>query len=152
VQHKIILVCGAPLLLLSVMAQSAAPGAAARIGRITVSQAWARPTPPAATVAAVYFSISNSGSQADRLEAVSSPIATKVELHESRNVQGVIEMREVTALECPAGATLRSEPGGLHVMLTGLNRPLTAGSAFSLALRFRDAGVLTLQVAVENRE
>jgi copper(I)-binding protein len=152
VRHKINLVCAAPLLMLSFMAQSAAPTADARIGKLTVSQAWARPTPPAASVAAVYFSITNSGSHADRLEAVSSAIAAKVELHENRNAQGIIEMREVTAVDCPAGATVRSEPGGLHVMLIGLNRPLTTGTAFSLALRFRDAGALTLQVAVENRE
>jgi copper(I)-binding protein len=152
VRHKIDLLCGAPLLILLCVAQTPAQSADARVGKLVVSQAWARPTPPAATVAAVYFSITNLGSQADRLEALSSPVAAKVDLHESRNAHGVIEMREVTAVECPAGATVHSAPGGLHVMLIGLNRPLTAGGAFVLALRFRDAGMLTLQVVVENRE
>jgi len=64
----------------------------------------------------------------------------------------VIEMRELPSVPCPAGATVNSEPGGLHVMLVGLNRPLMAGTTFPVTLRFRDAGVLTLQIPVANRE
>jgi len=144
--------CAASALLALFMAQSPAQTADARVGRLTVSHAWSRPTPPAAAVAAVYFSITNSGATADALVAVSTPIAAKVELHESRNVQGVIEMRELPSVPCPAGATVNSEPGGLHVMLVGLNRPLMAGTTFPVTLRFRDAGVLTLQIPVANRE
>jgi copper(I)-binding protein len=151
-RHKIGLMCGAPLLFLLLIAQSPSQTADARVAKLVVSQAWARPTPPAATAAAVYFSITNLGSQADRLEALSSPIAAKVELHESRNAQGVIQMREVTAVDCPAGATVVSAPGGLHAMLIGLDRPLAAGMVFPVSLRFRDAGNLTLQVAVLNHE
>jgi copper(I)-binding protein len=144
--------CVVSLLIPQFITQSVAQTAAARVGQLTVTQAWSRPTPPAATVGAVYFSISNMGSKADLLLAVSSPIAARVELHESRNVRGVLEMRELTSVPCPAGATVVSEPGGLHVMLIGLIRPLIAGTAFSLSLRFRDAGNLTLQIPVLNRE
>jgi periplasmic copper chaperone A len=142
----------AALLLLLLAAQSPAQTAAARVGQIAVTQAWSRPTPPAATVAAVYFSINNRGTKADQLVALSSPIAAKVILHQSRNEQGVVKMREMTALPCPAGATVMSEPGALHVMLIGLNRPLAAGMVFPLSLQFRDAGNLTVQVAVLNHE
>lgn len=142
----------AALLLAQFAARLPAQTAAARHGSLTISQAWSPATPPTATVAAVYFSINNAGSQADLLLALSSPIAARVELHESRDVRGVIEMRELSSLPCPAGATVVSKPGGLHVMLIGLNQPLTAGTAFPLALRFRDAGNLTLRIPVVNRE
>ena len=144
--------CAASLLLVQFAAQSPAQTAEAHRGPITISQAWSPATPPTATVAAVYFSVSNSGSQADLLLALSSPVAARVELHESRDAHGVLEMRELTSLPCPAGATVLSRPGGLHVMLIGLSRPLTAGTVFPLALRFRDAGTLTLQIPVVNRE
>jgi periplasmic copper chaperone A len=144
--------CAASLLLPQFMAPSLAQSPEARTGKLVVSQAWSRPTPPTASVAAVYFSINNGGGKADRLEALSSPIAAKVELHESRNQQGVLEMRELTSLSCPAGATVVSAPGGVHVMLIGLNRPLVAGMVFPVSLKFRDAGNLTLQVAVLDRE
>jgi periplasmic copper chaperone A len=144
--------CAAALLVPQFAAQSPAQTAEARRGPLTISRAWSPATPPTATVAAVYFSIANSGSRADLLVALSSPIASKVELHESRDVRGVLEMRELTSLPCPAGATVVSQPGGLHVMLIGLNRPLVAGMAFPVSLQFRDAGNLTLQIPVLNRE
>ncbi len=48
-----------------------------------------------------------------------------------------------------AGVAVKSEPGGLHVMLLGLTQPLRAGTEFPLSLRFRDAGVLDVKVIVE---
>jgi copper(I)-binding protein len=132
------------------MLQSAGRTAEVRIGKILVSKAWSRPTPPAATVGAAYFWITNLGGSTDRLISLSSPLASKVEIHESREVNGVAEMREVSFVEFPAGATVKIEPGGLHVMLIGLTRPLIAGATLALSLKFRDAGTVTLQVPVEN--
>jgi copper(I)-binding protein len=125
-----------------------AQAAESRLGNLIITEARARPTPPGISVGAVYFSITNAGSKADRLLSVSTPVAGRVELHESRNMHGVVEMREVTSVECPPGATVRATPGGLHVMLLGLAAPLAAGTELSVSLQFRDAGVLTLKVPV----
>jgi len=134
------------------IAQSQAPlhaqTAETRVGNLIISEARARPTPPGISVGAVYFSITNLGLTADRLLSVSTPVASKVEFHESRSVHGVLEMRAVTAVECPSGATVKAMPGGLHVMLLGLAGPLAAGTEFTVSLHFRDAGVLTLKVPV----
>ena len=119
-----------------------------RTGNLIVTEARARATPPAVSVGAIYFSITNAGATADRLLSVSTPAADKVELHESRTAQGVVEMRAVPSVECPPGATVKSEPGGLHVMLIGLTQPLKAGSEIPVSLQFRDAGVLRLKVPV----
>ena len=129
-------------------AQVHAQTAEARLGNLIISDARARPTPPGISVGAVYFSITNGGLTADRLLSVGTPVANKVELHESRTVQGVVEMRPVTAVECPPGQTVKAAPGGLHVMLLGLAAPLVAGSEFLVSLQFRDAGVVTLKVPV----
>jgi copper(I)-binding protein len=122
--------------------------AESRVGNLIVTEARARPTPPGISVGAVYFSVENSGRTADRLLSVSTPVAGKAELHESRLVNGVMEMRQVTSVECPAGATVKAAPGGLHVMLLGLAAPLAAGTQIDVSLHFRDAGVLTLKVPV----
>ena len=128
-------------------AEGDAKTAESRIGNLIV-EVRARATPPGISVGAIYFSVKNAGSTADRLLSVSTPVAGKVELHESRLVNGVMEMREVTSVECPAGATVKATPGGLHVMLLGLAAPLAAGSDFDVSLHFRDAGILTLKVPV----
>jgi periplasmic copper chaperone A len=125
-----------------------AQAAESRLGNLIITEARARPTPPGISVGAVYFSITNAGSKADRLLSVSTPVASRVELHESRNMHGVVEMREMTSVDCPPGATVRATPGGLHVMLLGLAAPLAAGTELNVSLQFRDAGVLTLKVPV----
>ncbi len=143
---------GAALLCLWFAVQPLSPLGAqtvdSRLGNLVITEARARPTPPGISVGAVYFSITNTGSKADRLLSVSTPVATKVELHESRSVQGVVEMRAMAAVECPPGKTVKAAPGGLHVMLLGLAAPLVAGSEFVVSLQFRDAGVVTLKVPV----
>jgi len=117
---------------------------------VQVIGAWARPTPPVAQVAAVYFSIINSGGKADELLSVSTPIAASAEIHDTQTVKGVMQMREVGSVSCPAGATVKIEPGGLHVMLRGLQQPLTEGKRFDLTLRFRIAGDVLVKVTVRN--
>jgi periplasmic copper chaperone A len=141
---------GAALLASLLTSAQPAPAAEYSAANLTVVGLWSRPTPPAATVGAVYFSITNAGRTADRLIGLSSPVARTVEIHESRMVQGIMQMRAVAFVECPPGTAVKIEPGGLHVMLIGLMRPLEAGMEFPLSLRFRDAGVLTVQVPVRD--
>lgn len=117
---------------------------------IQIADAWARPTPPTAQVGAVYFSVSNRGPKQDTLLSVSSTVAGSVEIHETQTIKGVMQMRPVVSVSCPAGATVKVEPGGLHVMLLGLKQPLIEGTRMELTLRFRDAGLLTIQVPVQN--
>ena len=138
---------GAALAVLLLLAMSARSGDY-KAGDLAIADPWSRPTPPIASVGAVYFSITNAGRKADSLLAISSPIARQAEIHESKVVNGTVEMRPVESIECPPGATVRIEPGGLHVMLLGLTHPLAAGTTFPLSLRFRDAGSVTVQVAV----
>lgn len=137
-----------PIVLVLALAAALPQWAAA--ADIQVTQAWARPTPPTAQVGAVYFSVKNSGAKEDELVAVSSSVAASVEIHETQTVKGMMQMRQVASVSCPAGATLKIEPGGLHVMLLGLKQPLMAGSKVDLTLRFRDAGVLSIQVPIQN--
>jgi copper(I)-binding protein len=115
---------------------------------LQITDALARPTPPAATVGVVYFSITNRGSQDDQLLSLSTTVADGVEMHETHSVQGMMQMRQVTQVNCPAGASVKAQAGGLHIMLLGLKHPLVEGEQFELLLRFRDAGSLRVPVMV----
>jgi hypothetical protein len=114
---------------------------------ITVSNAWARASAGAATTGAAYFSITDSAA-ADRLIGVSTPVAGKADLHESRNENGVMQMRAVPALLLEHGKTLTLAPGGYHVMLMDLKQPLKVGDGFPLTLTFEKAPPITVQVTV----
>ena len=57
-------------------------------------------------------------------------------------------MRPAGQIVIAPGQTVTAEPGGLHVMLTGLKKPLVAGTRVPLVLTFRHAGAITVQVDV----
>ena len=126
------------LVLLVLLAGSvlAAPRAGLRI-----EQAWARATPPMATVAAAYLVVINDGDTPDRLLRIDSGIAQRIEMHHTANENGVMRMRPIKGgAVIPAHGRLEFAPGGNHLMLIGPVRPLAAGESFEATLVFAHAG------------
>ena len=115
---------------------------------ITIDHAWARSTPASAVNGAVFFTIKNAGKADDTLIGAESTVAAKAELHESLMEGGVMKMRPLGDVTVPAGGSVAFKPGGKHVMLFGLKAPLTAGQSFTLVLKFKDAGALTVKVDI----
>ena len=66
----------------------------------------------------------------------------------------VMQMRPVPRLELPAGKTVVIAPGGYHVMLMDLKRPLKKGEVVPLTLRLegRDRKTETIEVRAEVRD
>jgi hypothetical protein len=92
-----------------------------------------------------YFSITNNGRQNDVLIDAQSDLARKTEIHSMVMDNGVMRMRRVeSGIQIPAGETVHLVPGGYHVMLVGLNQPLTAGASYSVDLLFKVAGRVRL--------
>ena len=121
------------------------PAAAANL---SVTNAWARATPAGVDVGGAYFTIVNRGHQPDVLLSLGSTAASMVELHRSTLENGIARMRPAGAVEIAPGQTVTAGPGGLHVMLTGLKKPLVAGTRVPLVLTFRHAGAITVQLDV----
>src|SRR6185437_4719922 len=91
---------------------------------VQVVDAWARASAGAQTTGAAYLSLT-AGGQADRLTAVSTPVANTAEVHESTSNGGVMRMRAISGgLAIPAGKTVKLSPGGYHIMMFGLHHPL----------------------------
>ena len=117
-------------------------------GELTVSGAWARSTPPGIAMGAVYLVIDNGGRKSDRLLKLRTPVAAQAEVHRTEVLDGVARMREVAVLHVAAGERIAFEPGGHHVMLTGLRQPLVEGQVFELELVFEVAGPRKVRVTV----
>lgn len=119
-------------------------------GSITVKDPYARATPSGAMTGAVYMTIDNKANAEDRLIAGASDVAAKIQIHEMSVVNGVMQMREVPGgLAVPADGSVTLKPGGYHVMLIGLKKPLTAGETFPLTLTFAKAGNIPVTVKVQ---
>lgn len=120
------------------------------LGPLKIDHPWARATLPGQSVGGAYLSVHNRGSAPDRLLGASTPAAALVEVHEMRMEGDLMRMRELPALDLPAGKQVKLSPGGLHLMLMELKRPLKVGDRLALRLRFEKAGEVELTLHVEN--
>lgn len=93
-----------------------------------------REMPPGHPVSAAFFTLHNRGEAPLRLVGGRCDCADTVELHHHRHHNGVLRMEAVPEVEVAPGARFVFEPGGYHVMLIGLTRPLRAGDAVTLTL------------------
>jgi hypothetical protein len=51
-----------------------------------------------------------------------------------------MRMREVKSIELPKGKTVSLEPGGFHIMLMNLKKPIAAGDVIPLTLIVESGG------------
>jgi len=121
---------------------------AAGSGELQVKDAWARPG-LAGGNSAIFFVIVNPG-EADSLLSASSEVAEAVELHQTIMQDGNMKMVHQMNVPAPTGETA-FKPGGLHVMLIGLEGGLEAGDTFTVTFTFEKAGEQTLTVTVKDQ-
>lgn len=115
-------------------------------GDFQIENAWARASAPGQDAAGVDLSITSK--HAARLVGVSSPAAKTVEMHAMKRESGMMKMREVQAIELPAGKRVNLGESGYHMMLSGLKAPLKAGSSFALLLSIKAGNKPAVQVEV----
>ena len=118
----------------------------AAFAQVTVKDPWVRGT-VAQQKASGAFMLLQSATDA-RLVSAASPVAGVVEIHEMRMEGDVMRMRAVTGLDLPAGSTVELKPGGYHVMLMDLKKPLQDGDMVPLTLTVesKDGKRSTLEV------
>ena len=121
-----------------------------RLGSLRIDHPWATATPQGAKVGAGYITIINDGSQADRLIAITSPVAGKVTIHTSVKEGDVVKMRALdNGLEIKPGETVELAPEGTHVMFEGLSVPLVAGTRAKATFMFEKAGSIEVDLTIE---
>ena len=117
-------------------------------GSVTIEGAWARELPPVSVNGAAYVTIANEGDRPDRLTGASSAIAERVEIHVHEQAGGMMAMRRLDGLDLPPGEHVRFAPGGMHLMLIGLEDPLEKGGRFTVRLTFASAPPVEIEVPV----
>lgn len=111
---------------------------------VQVQDAWTRAT-QAGRPAAVYLAVIGGP---DRLLGVATDVAGRAELYETVLEDGVARMRPVAGVLVSPGVRTRMAPGGMHIMLLDLKKPLKEGDSLALTLTFERAGKATVAVPV----
>ena len=122
---------------------------AAEEGNIEVHKPWVRPTAQGEN-AAVYFLLSNNSENDDQLIGASSNVSERVEIHESKMENDVMQMNMLSSLPLESGGEFLFEPGGLHVMLIGIDQELKPGEQMELILHFANHDDIVVSVPVGN--
>lgn len=120
-------------------------------GDIMVHDPYARSSTAMSSSGAAFMVLMNHGAEDDRLIAAKSDVAKRVELHTHKeDANGVMQMLEVKeGFPVPAHGEHALARGGDHVMLMGLNHPLTQGETVTITLTFEKAGDMTIEVPVD---
>jgi periplasmic copper chaperone A len=103
---------------------------------VTATDAWVRGTVPAQRTTGAFVTLQST--EDTRLVGVASPIAKNAQIHESEMANGTMRMKAVDFVALPAGKRVELKPGGYHVMLLGVVKPLGAGDSVPLTLTLED--------------
>ena len=135
------------LILAAAVSLLAGAAFAAKAGAIDISGAWSRPAPAGGN--GVGYVVLANGGKADRLVLASTPVAGRVEIHESMVMGGKAMMHpRPRGIDLPAGKTVALKPESFHLMLLGLKKPLKVGETVPVTLKFEKAGAVTVSFDV----
>jgi hypothetical protein len=130
------------LVLLALATGSSAFAESVTVGSLTLTDLWTNATPPGEQTANGYLTITNGGSEPDRLIAVSTPMAGTSEIHQMEMTGDVMTMTSIDSIEIPAGSSVTLTHHTLHLIFIGLKVPLTEGRELPVTLVFEKAGTV----------
>jgi len=105
---------------------------------VVVSKAWVRPTVAGQSVAGAYLDIT--AKKPARLIAARSSVSPDVQIHWMQMDGEVMRMREVSSIDLPKDTAVSLKPGGYHLMLMQLKKPIRAGETIPLTLVIETRG------------
>lgn len=111
-----------------------------RAGSVLVGHVWVAPTTTGNTE--VYASLLNKATTADQLIAVIAPSAKAVAIVDAAS-------RRIGAVDLPANRPVSLKPGGIRIVLAGVDRPLRVGDRLKLTLVFAQGGTVAVEAMVE---
>jgi periplasmic copper chaperone A len=85
----------------------------------------------------------NGGPNGGTLVAVTSPDAQRVEIHETRNENGMTAMAQLERLEVGPNTTIEPRERGLHLMLFGVSEEARQRGKVTLTFTFADGSTDT---------
>lgn len=118
-------------------------------GDIHIMESWARASAPGAPSAG-FMKVVNNGKMDDVLLSVSGDFARKLEVHETKMVNGVMKMmHQQEGVVIPAGGEVIFKPGSFHLMFMGLDKNFELGETYTVDLTFKMAGTIQVELPVK---
>ena len=116
---------------------------------LMVMDPWVREAPPNAKMMAGYFTIMNHSGESAEIVGASCDKFEKVEMHKTVHKDGVAKMIAQPSVQVGKHATVKFQPGGLHLMLINPKSPLKAGDKVDISLKLKKGGDLKMTAVVK---
>jgi copper(I)-binding protein len=116
---------------------------------VVVEDAWSRASIGTNRPGVAYMTLRNSGAEPVVVTGLRTDLAMMPMIHATTtDAQGVTRMSHMEEVEIAAGEAVALEPGGLHVMLMDLQRPMVEGESYALSVIFADGTEATFEVPI----
>jgi copper(I)-binding protein len=139
-----------------------APATTMAAGAVSVTKPWARTSPSNAATGAAYFTITSPVDDTLTGVSVDPSVAKMAQMHETSMGGGMtattmagattttpqMTMTPVAKIELKAGTPVEFKPGGYHIMMMELAKPLKVGDTITITLTLAKAGTVTVQAPV----
>ncbi len=106
--------------------------------RVDFSNGWIKQLPPVVPMRAGYIDIQNDSAQEVIITGMQSDAFEKVELHETKMKDGMMQMVQQENFVIPANASIQLKPGGKHIMFITPLRSLEIGDKVEVVVSFND--------------
>ena len=117
-------------------------------GDIRVMHPWASVAATGAS-SPVYMTLTNAGTEPDKLLAVEAKAAGRVEIQKAKKGSGATSYETIPAVDLGAKKTVQMQPGGMRVLLSDLKEPLRHEYTVPLTLVFERSGRVEIQVVIQ---
>ncbi|ACJ27551.1 Conserved hypothetical protein [Shewanella piezotolerans WP3] len=118
--------------------------------QVMLTDGYVRAMPASVPNTAAYITLENHG-PATRLVSVTAPFAKEAQLHTLVDENGMIKMRQVDGFDIDSHGSLVLSESGNHIMLLGLDSPLTEDSKVELTLNFADGQQQVISLPVQKQ-
>ncbi|QQF52333.1 copper chaperone PCu(A)C [Campylobacter fetus] len=112
---------------------------------IDIESPFVKATPPNAKTSAAFMIIKNNTNKDVSLVSGNSNASKVFEIHTHLNENGMKKMVRIPKIDIPANSSVELKPGGLHIMLIDINKPLEITDKVDLTLEFSDSSKIDLK-------
>lgn len=116
---------------------------------IEIKDSYVRATPPGLPNSAAFMSVLNNTNEDIAIVKASAKVSKVVELHTHDMKNGVMKMYQVPKIDIKANSSTVLKPGGFHIMLIGLYKPLKVDENIELTLEFSNGLTKTITAPVK---
>jgi copper(I)-binding protein len=123
---------------------------ASSVADVYIVDGWVRKPVAGIGNAAAYMTVRNTGGDMQRINNVRCEGVAHCYLHRVVHHEGIVRMQGVSAVDLPPNADTVFKPGGLHIMLVGLQEGFAENAGVSVLLELESGRAISTWLGLKS--